>query len=220
MVLRRRAFAFSLAFKLRIIKLHFEARASITSLSKIYHIERKVIRQWIKTAQKIKESRYRLKRCRIKRKISPRFPDFENELKNWIREARDNGRVVSGRAIKARAMQLAVQMKLSNFNCSSGKLHFNFFKIKIESLIIKSGWLYKFLSRANLSLRRITTNGRELPANTKEVIKQYIDECKTQIKDKRVPSSSVFNMDQTTIYIDTFGNKKCFYFLLKISIFN
>ena len=77
---RKRAFAFTLAFKLKLVQIYLQNCASINELSRTYHIERKVIRYWIRNAQKIHESRYRTKRSRVRRPASPRYPELEDKL--------------------------------------------------------------------------------------------------------------------------------------------
>jgi hypothetical protein len=48
---------------------------------------------------------------------------------------------------------------------------------KLESSEFKAsgGWLRNFLKRKNLVLRRITTTGRDLPTNTLQTVKEFIN---------------------------------------------
>jgi hypothetical protein len=44
-----------------------------------------------------------------------------------------------------------------------------------------NGWLYRFLNRSGLTLRRVSTAGRELPTDAKDSIENFILECKGHI---------------------------------------
>ena len=40
-----------------------------------------------------------------------------------------------------------------------------------------SRWFYRFLNRHSLSLRLITTSGRDSPRNAPQIINEFLDEC-------------------------------------------
>ena len=52
-----------------------------------------------------------------------------------------------------------------------------------EELIFKysRGWFQNFMKRYNLSYRRISTSGRDLPKNCFQIIKDFLNEIKTSI---------------------------------------
>ena len=72
-----------------------------------------------------------------------RFAEMEAELYDYIIDQRDQGFCVTGGMIRAEALRILAG---SNFQASNG-------------------WLTRFLRSHRLAVRRITTSGRDLPAN-------------------------------------------------------
>ncbi|CAF0829256.1 unnamed protein product [Brachionus calyciflorus] len=66
------------------------------------------------------------------------------------------------------------------------------------------GWLSKFWKRNNLVLRKISSRGRALPANSVDVIRTFIRKA----NDANVKRSldQMYNLDETTIYLDSSEN--------------
>jgi len=63
-----------------------------------------------------------------------------------------------------------------------------------------NGWLVNFLSRHNLTLRRITSSGRALPKNSQEIIQKHLKKMAQFATEYR--KSSILNMDETNIQLD------------------
>ena len=76
---------------------------------------------------------------------------------------------------------------------------------KIWSLRPQVDGFIDFL-KENLGLRRVTTSGRVLPANTKTTINNFIANCASEIQTRQLSRKSIFNMDETTIYLDSKSN--------------
>jgi hypothetical protein len=57
------------------------------------------------------------------------------------------------------------------------------------------------LRRKNIVLRKVTTSGRELPANSPNVIKSFFKTCDKLIEDGYT-NNEIINMDVTSIYLD------------------
>ena len=91
---------------------------------------------------------------------------------------------LTGLTIKSKALSLAKSQNISDFKASSG-------------------WLRRFLNRFDYTLRRITSVGRELPVNFKDVIENILSFCADNILNRE--RSSVFNMDETCVYLDSPG---------------
>jgi len=75
----------------------------------------------------------------------------------------------------------------------------------ISSFRCSDGWLNRFFKRNKLSLRRITTSGRDLPSDSEELIKSFIDGCCFQILRNNIASNKIVNMDEASIYLDSFS---------------
>ena len=180
--------SFSLAFKLKI--LHELETKSYRQVSKAFKISRSILRNWCRNKEKIQNTMYRTRRRVERPRISP-FESMEVELHRWIMERRNAGQIVDGNIIRQEARNLATRMEISNFNCSGG-------------------WFWRFLKRKKLRLRRVTTIGRELPTNGKETVLQFMSACNNHIGNNQVPLNEIYNMDQTTVYLDSFCRQKQF----------
>ena len=64
------------------------------------------------------------------------------------------------------------------------------------------GWLTNFLGRNQLTSRRITTSGRELPADAIVKIREFITMSRQAFETVGAQRSQVFNMDETAIFFD------------------
>ena len=108
---------------------------------------------------------------------------MEDTLFDWIMDTRDSGLCVNQRSIKAKASELMSRSD-NNFKASSG-------------------WLYRFLKRKNLVLRRVTTTGRELPRKAPQTINNFLNECSAKFQVDGFDRKCLLNMDETSIYIDS-----------------
>lgn len=187
---------FSLAFKLKVLKA-YDTTKSFNKVSKDFKIDRRIIREWMKQRSKMKETRGISSRMRLQSRLRPGFPDLEKRVADWIREMRQKGYIIDGNLIKTHALHYANEMGINNFRCSDG-------------------WLNRFLKRNRLSLRRVTTSGRDLPSNSVEIIVGFMDGCSYQILANNFDSNRIINMDQTSIYLDSF----CMFFIIKKLIFS
>ena len=74
------------------------------------------------------------------------------------------------------------------------------------------GWLRNFLKRHGLTKRRVTTTGRELPADALNSIRKFFKTSREAFEAAGSRRSQVLNMDETSIYLDyppnyTYENK-------------
>ncbi|CAF0720027.1 unnamed protein product [Brachionus calyciflorus] len=178
----RRYVRYNLAFKQKVIK--FAESTSKNKASKAFKVSRKQIIKWIAKKQKIFDSPGRLTRARVRRDDTAMYPDLENELKAWILKQRLLGYVVDGKSIKKQALEISTRDHL-NFSASNG-------------------WFSRFLKRSNFVLRRITTSGKDLPSNCRDVVFDFINKCRHELNN--VPRASIINFDETSIYIDSRSN--------------
>ena len=75
----------------------------------------------------------------------------------WVRSAREEGHAVHGKAIQAKAREIADD--------------FYGGYVKFEA---SGGWLSRFLRRSGLVSRRVTTEGQGMPANAADVVKKFL----------------------------------------------
>lgn len=133
--------AFTLAFKLRIIK--YLERNTISHTARKFKLDRKIVRNWSNNKDKILSQSSKHTRKRIMRHVVGRWPEFESQLYEWFKELRDQGNCVSSRMIQAQAIRTSPSLDFAASN----------------------GWLNNFLRRHRLVRRRLTSSGRDLPAN-------------------------------------------------------
>ena len=152
---------------------------------KEFKVPSKMLRNWCRQKETIKQTMYRTARGRVQRKCVAPFAQLEEELYQWVMDNRDEGHIVDGHAIKSQARAIAARDKIDHFRCSSG-------------------WLVRFLRRNKLRFRRITSSGRELPKNATETITTFISSCSNQVINN-VDRSAIFNFDETCVYLDSFS---------------
>ena len=96
-------------------------------------------------------------------------------------EARKIGACISRAYIQARARKIAHETSTFRF-------------------VGTNGWLVNFLKRHRLSLRRITSTGRALPADSINIVREHLSKMR---KFRMIYSHhEVFNMDETNIQLD------------------
>ncbi|RNA01128.1 pogo transposable element with KRAB domain-like, partial [Brachionus plicatilis] len=124
---------------------------------------------------------------------------MEKDLLVWFTRERDhingidgigNNRSINGIDIKLAALE--IHKRLYRGNISDNKNGFS----------ASDGWLYGWLDRHNKTLRRVTTSGRDLPADYLEVIASFLTESIKQVRLLDLNRARVFNMDETSIYLD------------------
>ena len=180
---RRRAY--SLAFKLRILK-YLESH-SLSKTAKKFKLDRKVVRNWNNNKDKLLSQSNKNSRKRIMRHVVGRWPEFESQLFEWFKELRDQGNCISSRMIQAQAIRTSPSIDFAASN----------------------GWLSNFLRRHRLVRRRITSSGRDLPANAVDNCRNFLREC-SQFRVLDFDRETLLNMDETSIYID---NSSIFYLI-------
>ena len=84
-------------------------------------------------------------------------------------------------------------------------------KICPDILNISSHWqyeyLYRFLNRNNLSIRKPGHVGQLLPLKVKEVITKYILDLRTIINEDGYSEYNIINKDETPLYLNMVPNK-------------
>jgi hypothetical protein len=179
---------YTLSFKLRVIRFFETHSKNLSATSKEFIVDRKTIRSWIASSASIKATDLKSKRRKIKASVGKNvlFPDMENELHQWIKSIRANGGCIDGRTIQAKALSL----------------------VQDKTFTASRGWLLRFLKRKQLSLRRITTKGRQPPNDLRNIVQNFITDAASNLYG--IDRKTIFNMDETAIYLD-FPSNLAFY---------
>jgi hypothetical protein len=170
--------SYTLALKLSV--LNYLENHSVTNTARKYKIDRKLVRGWFAKKDKILSQSKKHLRKRVKKQVHGRWPDFESNLYEWFKSLRDNGQCVSSRMIQAQAIRTSPSIEF----CAS------------------NGWLFNFLKRHRLVRRKVTTTGRDLPANATDNCRNFLREC-SQYRVPNFDLNTLINMDETSIYIDS-----------------
>ena len=108
--------------------------------------------------------------------------DIEDQLLQWILEARDQQLPIQCKAIQREALAL-IQPQKPQFRASEG-------------------WLQKFLNRHSLSLRRTTSIQQKLPADLERKLERFMQDVKALRESHKFPEHLIINMDETPIFFD------------------
>ena len=182
--------SFTISFKLKVLK--FIESFSLNKAAKKWAIDHRLLRRWRKDQEKLKEASLKHARRHVEHKAkSSKRSGFDKNLEEilllWIRTCRQSCKVVDSKAIKQKALTIARDADQdSSFQASSG-------------------WIHRFLKRNGLACRRISTTGRDLPSNTAEIIDKWYNETEYLLNKNK---KSIFNMDETAIYLDSPGKSK------------
>jgi len=183
-VLKKRK-GYSLKFKQKELVELANNNRNFQNTSQRLDIPRQYLMRWFKQKDQIEESRNKIARQRLTNGTSRAFyPEMEQSLEQWIREERAKGVCISGFMIKVKAVEILrkqISGSTSPFKASDG-------------------WLANFLKRKNLTLRRITTTGRDLPEDSVAVIQKFIDNCTNKFTNFN--RAQIINMDEIAVFLD------------------
>jgi hypothetical protein len=164
-------------FKLKVIE--FAVKNGNRAAGREYNVDEKCVRDWIKQKTELK---YMDRRKRARRGKPAKWPELEEELKNWIlQKRREDKRQVSTLAIRLRAKELAKEKGLDTFK--GGR-----------------SWCHLFMKRNDLSVRAVTSVGQQLPQNWEQKLTEFHN-FYSRVK-SGVDLSQVGNMDEVPITFD------------------
>lgn len=187
-ILKKRK-SFPLKFKQKALIELEKNKNNVQNTAERLGISRQCLMNWRNQKVKIIESKNKTVRQRLPPTTNKALnPDMENTLDQWLKENRERCICISGFAIKVKAIEI---MKVQN-------------TVNNSPFRASDGWLSNFLRRKNLTLRRITTTGRDLPHNSQAVIKEFIDNCNNLFTN--VNRAQIVNMDEIGVYLDIPSN--------------
>ena len=158
---------------------------NISSSSRQYAVDRKNIRRWMQDRENIFHNSSQNLNMRRRFKPDPqrcRNPEGEKRVYDWFCEQRRMKNGVSRLAMMKRMNDDQLEHK------------------PMITTRASFSWIQRFMSRYNLSLRRISGSGRSFPSDTKNIIQNYLEELHRIMLDNNFTSNQVF--DETSFYMD------------------
>ena len=145
--------SYTISFKLEVVE--FAENRSITAAAQKYNVDRHSVRDWKKKKNELQELSSSVnikKRIRLGGGVrKPLSEEMEETLLEWIIERRSKMLRVSRRIIRKKAVIIYGDLK---------RIDPDRFDEKFEAI---NGWLFKFMKRHNLSLRRKTSVAQKDP---------------------------------------------------------
>ncbi len=175
---------FSISEKLAIIK-YTETHSHHATANK-FEIDRSQIRRWKKQAQKMK-THIHPSRMTLHSGKPPKYEAVEGKVLRWIAEKRLEGNAIS-------------VMMVANYASSIEPDMFD------KSFKKKTKWVYRFLNRSELSIRRSTHLGQKLPADMEIRRERFLKESIDLRKSYTYPEYLIGNIDQTPLNFDNPGS--------------
>ena len=120
--------------------------------------------------------------------FQPVLGDLEEELLEKIIDEREKHYHVSCKIITVWAQELATAHNLGDFQASRG-------------------WLFNFMRRNNLTVRRRTTTGQTVPKDALQKIASFVKFCENQRRECGFSLSNIANMDETPIWAPKYAKR-------------
>ena len=188
--------SYTISFKLEVVE--FAENRSITAAAQKYNVDRRSVRDWKKKKNELQELS---RSVNIKKRIrlgsggrKPLSEKMEEILLEWIIERRSKMLRVSRKIIRKKAVIIYGDFK---------RIDPDRFDEKFEAT---NGWLFKFMKRHNLSLRRKTSVAQKDPDILIAKIVSYILRVRRlRIKYSYQPSD-IIAIDETPVWADMVSN--------------
>ena len=155
------------------------------------NISRSCIRSWMKTRESLCENdsiTQKSRRIRYdpdSRKIMGFNPLGESRVYEWFRIQR---------VAKIGVSRLSIMDKMRADQLNNPP---------IKPIKVTYSWLDRFMDRNQLSLRRISGSGRSFPANSKEIIQNYLGNLHGMIALSSFEPNEIFGFDETCFRLDS-----------------
>ena len=178
---------YTIKFKLKVIEL-IHLNISLHCISNRLGIDRKTLIDWLKSetnllAVKNKNKKFR---CNKTKGIITNLSKEEEKIMSWIIEKRENKKAISTKSLLAYACTLNRNLSLKNFNT----------QLK---------WVYRFIKRNVLSIRRISHIGQTLSESKETIFNKFKNEIIKKRKQMSIlydEDYRVVNMDETSIFLE------------------
>ena len=186
---RRNNYSFTVKQKIQIVRMAYRIPNNVRKTAIKLGMSRDTdIRKWKKNLPRLIEKARINPHARTTSKgPSVSDPVFEKEIKDWIMEQRSDDILVRTKDI----INFTIQSRPD-------------YKNGVEKTLVS--WVYKFLARNNLSVRRVTRVGQKLSGHLKEVK----DDCCQALRQRMDVGGTLhgldphffINMDQTAVYYE------------------
>jgi transposase-like protein len=186
---KRRHYNYTVKQKIAIVQQAYSKPNYVIKFAREYGLARDVdIRKWKRMLGKLKEKAQTNPHAKsVHKGPVVRDLEFEKDVKDWILEQRE--------------MDIAVRTKDIIYYATAANPSF---KNSSQKTLI--AWVYKFLGRHGLTVRRVTRIGQKLSGHLKEVQ----DDCANAIKKRMAVGGTLhgidlkyfINMDQTAVYFE------------------
>jgi len=164
------------------------------SAAAYFGLDKSMVGRWVKaSASWTSEVSRNSKKIGSGRKVF--YPEAEKRLYNWIIEQRKQGIAVTYSIIRVKMLEI---LKESDIVILYGDLT-NDFKMSVN-------WLYAFMKRQRLSLRRRIKISQKLPQQTEELLERFRQFVAHLRIEKCYEMCNIFNMDETPVWFDMAGN--------------
>ena len=164
------------------------------SAAAYFGLDKSMVGRWVKaSASWTSEVSRNSKKIGSGRKVF--YPEAEKRLYNWIIEQRKQGIAVTYSIIRVKILEI---LKESDIVILYEDLT-NDFKMSVN-------WLYAFMKRQRLSLRRRIKISQKLPQQTEELLERFRQFVAHLRIEKCYEMCNIFNMDETPVWFDMAGN--------------
>ena len=147
----------------------------------------KMVREWRRQEEGLKQIKGTMHGRRSSKKV-PKWPELEEELKNWVREQRNVGFSVSTKMIMEQGKKIAVEKNLGDFKGGAT-------------------WCYRFMKRQGLSMRVRTHLAQKMPNEYEAKILQFQRYVIQTRKEKGYELGQMGNMDEVPLTFDVPSNR-------------
>lgn len=178
--------SYTVAYKLKVVA--FSKDNSNASAARTYGVDRRRVIEWRQKEEEMKKLANPKQTRRLPgggKKLG--HEDIEKKLLNWMKEVRDKGGRVTGKALKRECVRLHKENGSQSFKASCG-------------------WLRCFKKRNNISFRRTTHVAQKLPEELEQKKQAFLKFIVHLRKRHNYSLSCIGNMDETPIWIDMPGN--------------
>lgn len=145
-------------------------------------MDRKTLRDWLKIENNLLAVKNKNKKFRFNKTkgiITNLSKEEEEKIMSWIIEKRENKKAISTKSLLAYACSLNKNLALKNFNT----------QLK---------WVYLFIKRKGLSIRRISHIGQTLPESKETIFNIF----RNEIIKKRKQMSILYDEDYRVVNMD------------------